>query len=647
MINRYSIFLLLFPFSSFSQEKKPNVLFIAVDDLRPELGCYGHNEVKSPTIDAIANAGVVFTKSYCQNALSGPSRASLMSGCYPDKIEVYGMGGNAKTNWDNRRPSFITLPEQFRNHGYYAVGFGKIYDQRNGNDEGSSWDAFTQGWKGENISPRAKAILKTADSLIALGKEPDIIKPDVDFYDTPDETYTDGSNAKLAVEFVKNYNSSKPFFLALGFAKPHLPFVAPKKYWEMYDRNSISLPEYTSDPVNSNPDYTFTPYAEIESYINKRIIDQEKIKELRHGYFACISYIDAQLAKVLKALEDKGELDNTIIVFWGDHGFKLGDYNRWAKMTNLDIDARAPLIIRLPKGQNTPVVCNSPVDFVDILPTICEAAGLPVPASSQGTSLMPILKGKAEAVREYAFFQSWTTDYTIRTNRWHYSEYRKNNTTTVEYRELYDLGDGTIQRENVIDQHPTVVAELAVTLQQAIDRGKGNLAAPSAPSNLMATNIIQNACELSWELSGTAMSYDIYKSGIYNTTVVNNKIQLDNLAPGSEYSFALKQRNKHGMLSDLSNAASVTTKISTGINNIPNNMENEIVVCPNPVKDTAYLKNDFDGHLQIVTTEGRVVYNSYHIKGDSLDLAATRTGVYILKLTDKSKNISTTVFSKN
>jgi iduronate 2-sulfatase len=646
MTFRFLLFPLLFPFYSFSQGSKPNVLFIAVDDLRPELGCYGHNEVKSPTIDAIANAGGVFTKAYCQNALCGPSRASLMSGSYPDKIKVYGMSASAKTNWDNSRPSFITLPEQFRNYGYNAVGFGKIYDQRLGNDEGSSWDAFTQRWKGEYISPRAKAILKTADSLIALGMEPDIIRPAVDFYDTPDETYTDGSNAKLAVEFINNYNSSEPFFLALGFSKPHLPFVAPKKYWDMYDRNSISLPEFTSVPINSNPEYTFTSYAEIESFINKSIINEDKIKELRHGYFACISYIDAQLAKVLKALEDKGELDNTIIVFWGDHGFKLGDYDRWAKMTNLDIDARAPLIIKLPEGQNTPLVCNSPVDFVDVLPTICEAAGLPVPASAQGTSLMPILKGKAEAVREYAFFQSSDTDYSIRTDRWHYTEYRKKNTTTVECRELYDLGNGTIQRENVIVQNPTVVAELAVTLQAAIDRGKGNLTAPSAPANLAATNITQNACELSWELSGTAMSYDIYKNGIYYNTVINNNIQIDNLSPGTEYSFTVKQRNKHGMLSDPGNLVSVTTKISTGINNISTNTENEIVVYPNPVNEVAYLKNDFDGHLQIVTTEGRLVCNSYHIKGDLLDFAATKTGMYILKLTDNSKNILTTVFRK-
>jgi iduronate 2-sulfatase len=553
-LNHLAISLML-GFSSQAQEK-PNVLFIAVDDLRPELGCYGFDEVKSPTFDAIASAGVVFTKAYCQVSLCGPSRASLMSGCYPDKIEVYGMSANDKTNWDNSRPGFITLPEQFRNYGYYAVGFGKIYDQRLGNDEGSSWDAYTQGWKGEYRSPRSRAILNTADSLIALGKEPDIIRPAVDFYDTPDETYTDGSNAKLAVEFIENYNSSEPFFLALGFSKPHLPFVAPKKYWDMYDRDSISLPEFTSDPVNSNPDYTFTSYAEIESYINKRIIDEDKKKELRHGYFACISYIDAQLAKVLQALEDKGELDNTIIVIWGDHGFKLGDYDRWAKMTNLDIDARSPLIIKLPEGQNIPAVCNSPVDFVDVLPTICEAAGLPVPASAQGTSLMPILKGKAEAVREYAFFQISNTNYTIRTDRWHYTEYRIRNTTTVQYRELYDLGDGTIQRENVIDQHPAVVSELAVTLQQAIDRGKGNLPAPGAPANLVATNITQNACELSWELSCTAISYDIYKNGIYYTTVVDNNIQIDNLSPGTEYNYTVKQRNKHGMLSAPSNPAS-------------------------------------------------------------------------------------------
>jgi len=639
MINRNSIFLLLIPFSSFSQEKKPNVLFIAVDDLRPELGCYGHKEVKSPTIDAIASDGVVFTKAYCQLSLSGPSRASLMSGCYPDKIQVYGMSDGAKKNWDDRRSSFITLPEQFRKNGYNAEAFGKIYDQRLGNDEGSSWDAHTQGWKNEYISPRAKAILEAAKGI----EDPDIIRPAVDFFDTPDETYTDGSNAKLAVEYIKKYNSSKPFFLALGFVKPHLPFVAPKKYWDMYDRNSISLPEYTIDPVNSNPNYTFTSYAEIESYINKRIIDENKIKELRHGYFACISYIDAQLAKVLKALEDKGELDNTIIVFWGDHGFKLGDYNRWAKMTNLDIDARASLIIRLPKGQNIPVVCNSPVDFVDVLPTICEAAGLPVPASAQGTSLMPILKGKAKAVREYAFFQINNNHYTIRTDRWHYTEYRRNPTI----RELYDLGDGTIQRENVIGQHPAVVAELQVTLQQAINRGKGNLPAPSAPTNLFAKDISLSGCELSWETLGNAISFDMYKNGIYDTTVVQNRIQIDNLSPDTEYSFTVRQRDKHGMLSEASSPVSVTTKNSTGINNIPNKIENKIVIYPNPVSEVAYLKNDFDGHLQIFSTEGRTVYSSSHRKGDSLKLKTTKSGVYILKLRDKSKSFSTTVFNKN
>ena len=451
--------------SSGAQEKRPNVLFIAVDDLRPELNCYGKTQIISPNIDRIAAEGIVFTRAYCQVALCGPSRLSLMTGMHPDRLGNYGMSSTNRIEWREHRPGITSLPEQFRSRGYYAIGFGKIYDNRLGLDIGYSWDQFTEGWKGKYISPRAKEILADAQAAIDSGLEPDIIRPAVDYYDTPDETYTDGSNASLAINFIHNYHGDAPYFLAVGFSKPHLPFVAPLKYWEMYDRDSISLPGFDTPPEGIT-EYTLSPYKEIESYINKRIIDEEKILELRHGYFACVSYVDAQIGKILRALEDKGELDNTIIFFWGDHGFKLGDFGEWAKATNLEADARVPLMIRLPGLSGAGTRVETPVELVDVLPTLCGAGKVGIPDGVEGKNLLSILCRPERTFRDFALTQyrrsSTSMGYSIRTDEWRYTEWINPNTGETNDQELYRIDNASLmETRNVENDFPEEVERLS------------------------------------------------------------------------------------------------------------------------------------------------------------------------------------------
>lgn len=451
----------------FAQSNQPNVLFIAVDDLRPELNCYGKSQIISPNIDKLAGEGIVFTRAYCQQALCGPSRLSLMTGMHPDGIGNYGMSNNKVVEWREHRPGVISLPEQFRKNGYYAVGFGKIYDNRLGIDEGYSWDRFTQGWKNEYVSPRSKKILEQSKAEEKAGRKPTIIRPAVDYYDTPDETYTDGSNAKLAIDFLNTYQSDKPFFLAVGFAKPHLPFVAPKKYWDLYNRDKIELPEFQKPPKGMT-EYTLSPYKEIESYISKSIMDEGKIKELRHGYYACVSYVDAQIGKIIQTLEDKGVLDNTIIVLWGDHGFKLGDFGEWAKATNLEIDARVPLIFRMPKGKMAGTKIDTPVELTDIMPTLCNAANIDIPANAEGKSLLPLFSNPGAEFRPFALTQYPREGmaYSIRTKDWRYTEYHSKKDNSIIEQELYRISDETLMEErNVEDEFPEVVNSLSKMLQ--------------------------------------------------------------------------------------------------------------------------------------------------------------------------------------
>jgi iduronate 2-sulfatase len=461
-LNCFVWILFLAAFAS-AEAAGPNVLFIAIDDLRPELGCYGHFQIKSPAIDRIASEGMLFERAYCQQAVCGPSRLSMLLGVHPDRVKVYGM--TLHDEWRRYRPGFASLPEQFRTAGWTTVGFGKIFDDRLGLDRSHSWDAFTPGWKNQFAGP------EKAEQRRLATQSADVRIPAVEGIDVPDARYTEGHITRLAVDFLEQYDADKPFFLAVGFPKPHLPFVAPKKYWDLYERANIRLPAETAAPKGCT-DYTLANYKEIFDYDVPNPVTQEAARELRHGYMACVSYVDAQIEKLVAALTEKGLLDNTVIVIWGDHGFKLGDYGEWAKLTNLELDARVPLIIRLPGQTCSGLKTKALVELVDLFPTLCEAAGLPVPDTVEGRSLLPILGNPEATVRDFALSQyprDKCMGYSVRTAGWRYTEWRRIGDGQVQARELYNLENNPIEKENVLDAHPEIAAKHAVLLQDYLD----------------------------------------------------------------------------------------------------------------------------------------------------------------------------------
>ncbi|MEX0324290.1 MAG: sulfatase [Puniceicoccaceae bacterium] len=442
------------------------MLFIAIDDLRPELGCYGNTEVQSPSIDKIASEGTVFQRAYCQQALCGPSRLSLMTGMYPDSLQIWGMSAANKRDWRKEKPEIISLSQQFRNHGYKAIGFGKIYDNRLGLDLEHSWDSFHQGWKGKYVRPENR---KTSNSKGQDGKPAE--RAAYEGEDVPDETFTDGSNTRLALEVLKEHDPDKPLFLAVGFAKPHLPFIAPKKYWDLYDPEKLTLAGRITPP-DGHSEYLLSKYKEIFAYNVPNPVPLDTERTLLHGYYACVSYIDAQIGKLVAALKDKGMYENTIIVIWGDHGFKLGEFSEWAKHTNLELDARVPLIIRAPGNSIASGKTESLVELVDVLPTTCELAGLKIPANAEGKSLVPVMNNPDKSVRDTALTQyprqNATMSYSIRTKDWRYIETRYKKSGKVAAAELYKLDNNTIETKNVISQKPQVAAKHSRLLNDRI-----------------------------------------------------------------------------------------------------------------------------------------------------------------------------------
>lgn len=429
----------------------PNVLFIAVDDLRPDLNCYletaaeqmggprARLPIQSPAIDSIASEGMVFERAYCQVALCGPSRVSVMTSTYPDRTNIYAMGATYGGDWRAyTRPlglNLVSLPEQFRRHGYIAASYGKIYDSRLGTDLGTSWDIQLDKFGGY------------VDPLNSTNKCA------IEAMEVSDDAYRDGKNTDLALDFLATHDHTTPFFLAIGFAKPHLPFNAPKQYWDLYNPNTLPLGAPTELPSGLFIDTLSRPYKELETYSQpvtyaeiEQPTSESLTRQLIHGYLACISYVDAQILKIISDLKTRDLYENTIIVIWGDHGFKLSDFGEWAKATTLEIDSRVPLIIRLPESMRADRNAHSYsiVELVDVMPTICEAAGIPIPATTQGRSLMPILKDANTSVRQTALSQyKRNTDdsnmaYSVRSEQWRYTEFRLNDGSVVE-RQLFDL----------------------------------------------------------------------------------------------------------------------------------------------------------------------------------------------------------------
>ena len=440
------IFLLLFITTSLctqvamSQKRKPNVLFIAVDDLKPYLEPYGNKIVKSPAIASIAAKGIVFEKNYCQQAVCAPTRASLMTGLRPDRTGVWDL----KTNFRLIDPSIVTMPEYLITQGYATAAFGKIYHP----DLAATFEGHDpKSWSVPYNDIKARAYV-TTEKRISLEN-----------VDVPDTTYYDGKIAVAAVETMSQLaKSDQPFFLAVGFKKPHLPFVAPRKYWDLYKREQFVIDPHQKKAANS-PDVAYHESKEMKGYtdipqfnsysdIEKDHLTAGRQQELIHGYYACISYTDALIQQLLDQVKRLGIDDNTIIVLWGDHGWHLGDHGLWNKHSNFEQATRATLLFSVPwiKGG---VKTASLTEFVDVYPTLLDLLQLPAPSYLDGKSLVPIIKNPKAAVHEFAVSQYPRPDnimgYTIRTDRYRYTEWIKDYKSYQPYdagkvvaRELYD-----------------------------------------------------------------------------------------------------------------------------------------------------------------------------------------------------------------
>ncbi len=425
---------------------KPNILFIAADDLRPELSCYGKKEIVSPNFDGLAQTGMVFQRAYCQQAVCSPSRTSLMTGLRPDSTKVYDL----KTHFRDTVGDVVTLSQHFKNHGYEAVGMGKIF-HGSLNDK-LSWNRYLHPKGGAAYcdpetaeSCRIRRIAARKRGLTGIPLYHASIGPPTEDADVPDNAYRDGALADLAVETLKELKQSKqPFFLAVGFHKPHLPFNCPKKYWDLYDPNKIVVPDNKAWPKDM-PSIAGSNWGELRHYEGmpkKGLLSDDEARRLIHGYRACVSYVDAQLGRLLDTLKELDLSDNTIIILWGDHGWKLGDYGAWCKHTNFEYDTRAAMLMRVPGAKGNGQKCPALVEFVDIYPTLCELAGLPTPEHLEGTSFAPLADTPMRAWKPAAFSQyprGKAMGYSMRTDRYRMTEWRdRRDPTKVVAVELYD-----------------------------------------------------------------------------------------------------------------------------------------------------------------------------------------------------------------
>ena len=450
----------------------PNVLFFFVDDLRPELGCYGVPRVKSPHMDRLAARGVLFERAYCQQAVCAPSRASVMSGLRPDSTGIYDLGHPLRRTL----PGVTSLPQWFQQRGYLTGRFGKVYHHED--DDAPYWNEMP-AWQGaEYASPETHAVLKRLQdqargrNLTGLQLYMATRGPAVEAADVPDNTYRDGVTADQAIESLRR-NRTNQFFLCVGFSKPHLPFVAPKRYWDLYSRDELLVPD-RARPTGV-PEVALTGWGELRSYSDVRVVDGQlddaKTRELIHGYLACVSYVDAQVGRVLATLDELGLAENTVVVLWGDHGWKLGDYGMWCKHTNFEVDTRVPLIIAAP-GLARNARSRALVEMVDVFPTLTELCGGATPKACEGQSLLPLLRdptgrGREFAVSQYPREQGRVMGYTLRNDRWRYTEWVDLRNGTVTARELYDQSGSLLPMRNLAaePENAELVAKLAEQLK--------------------------------------------------------------------------------------------------------------------------------------------------------------------------------------
>ena len=386
---------------------KPNILFIAVDDLRPELGCYGSKVALSPNIDRLAASGTIFERAYCQVPVCGASRASLMTGMYPTADRFVRYYARA----DQDAPDVPDLPTWLREHGYTAIGNGKIY--HDWNDSKESWDSF--------FRPNDFKIYHLPENLaLPKGKEPAYEAADVS-----DDLYSGGEMTNKVIQDLRRAKAEgSPFFITAGYAKPHLPFNAPKRYWDLYDREKIELVDNPYIPIGA-PREAIHQWNELRGMYggipNEGALSDELARTLMHGYYACISYTDAMIGRLLDELEELCMRENTIVILWGDHGWQLGEHSLWCKHSLFETSLHAPLIISAP-GESSGQRVESLVEFVDIYPTLCELAGVDIPSHAQGRSLASLIRDPDAPFKE-AIFGRYHGGECVRTDSYQYSEW--------------------------------------------------------------------------------------------------------------------------------------------------------------------------------------------------------------------------------
>jgi iduronate 2-sulfatase len=421
-------------------KKRPNVLFIAVDDLRPQLGCYGHKQMLSPNIDRLGDEGVIFLRSYCQVPVCGASRASLMTGVRPTANRFLGYDTWAQKDL----PGALSVAKHFRNNGYHTISNGKIFHHRT--------DCL-DGWSEEPWRPKGtwRNYLLQDNQKLAEKSERQA-GPPFEAADVPDNAYFDGMIADKGISDLRRLEKmDRPFFLALGFLKPHLPFNAPKRYWDLYKREEIDLADNPFRPKGA-PDAALHNWGELRAYHDipqKGPLSDEMARTLIHGYYACVSYTDAQMGRVLAELDRLGLRDDTVVVLWGDHGWNLGEHGLWCKHCNFETSLHSPLIVRAP-GIKAGARTNALAEYLDIYPSLCELCNLSLPGHLQGKSFVPLLKNPNLPWKEAVFSRYFRGD-SVKTGRYRYTEWRDKK-DKVYARMLYDHSVDWVENVNISER---------------------------------------------------------------------------------------------------------------------------------------------------------------------------------------------------
>lgn len=446
-----------------SRDDYPNVLVLLVDDLRPQLNCYGHRQMVSPNIDRLASEGTLFERAYCQVPICGASRASTLAGARATPTRF---GSDYQARKDEDMPDVPSLPRQFKNTGYRTLSYGKIYHVRE--DDIDSW--VEEPWRprgmwGEESYVRADSRQLWASHVNDGGQN---YGPAFEIAEVADNIYADGKIADRAVKTLDRlHDKPRPFFLSVGIFRPHLPFNAPKRYWDLYDRDRLDLADNPFRPAGA-PDAALHNWGELRNYYGipaEGDLSEEMARNLIHGYYAATSFADAQIGKILDRLDELGLSDNTVVVLWGDHGWQLGEHGLWCKHANFETSLHAPLIVRAPgkpAGQRSPAL----VEFVDIYPSLCDLCGVEKPEHLEGTSFAELLDTPDKPWKD-AVFSYYQNGYSVKSDRYRYTEWRDDD-GNLYGQMLYDHVEDPGENRNIADapEAAAIVAEHRAMLER-------------------------------------------------------------------------------------------------------------------------------------------------------------------------------------